>query len=443
MTSHHIISDKNALLIYKVGPVHCCSPALNIETIILPPVLHHTPGSQDFAGVFHHVRGMVSVVDLRQRFGVDETDRVSPGRIVIAEVSGGLAGFWVDDVGDVCPWPQQGWSQTPPLVPRTIFKRTLLHKQHIHLYADFDDLFKCRESGYLRQHIQTLKEKAGAVEQATTLSTTSAHHPAATSPVTPGAASPVTSTPAPAIVTHTSHTLSTSKKIEIPKRVPRATGTTTFAQRMPTPAKSGKISQPAPVQAFTDNQIPAGAHTSIPDEKTTHTTQDRTEPAIHSSAHTPTLNTTTGFVSAAALIGLCVVLYQLLTPATAPQPVRQIATPAKSEIAAPETSATATDYQAQIDRDSEGITITLQAPSEEMLTTEIQAAAPVDHTITSTVPNETQIVHTVVKGDTLWDIASQYVNNPWRYPELAKLSKISNPHRIYPGDKVKIIIQRK
>jgi len=48
-------------------------------------------------------------------------------------------------------------------------------------------------------------------------------------------------------------------------------------------------------------------------------------------------------------------------------------------------------------------------------------------------------MHVVVAGDTLWDIAKKYVNNPWKYPELARLSKIEDPDLIYPGQKVKII----
>jgi len=48
------------------------------------------------------------------------------------------------------------------------------------------------------------------------------------------------------------------------------------------------------------------------------------------------------------------------------------------------------------------------------------------------------IIHTVVKGDTLWDIAERYVKDPFRYPELAKLSNIINPDLIYPGNIVQI-----
>ena len=48
--------------------------------------------------------------------------------------------------------------------------------------------------------------------------------------------------------------------------------------------------------------------------------------------------------------------------------------------------------------------------------------------------------HVVVKGDTLWDIAEEYVKDPFRYPELAELSKIKNPDLIYPYDLVRIHI---
>lgn len=50
------------------------------------------------------------------------------------------------------------------------------------------------------------------------------------------------------------------------------------------------------------------------------------------------------------------------------------------------------------------------------------------------------ITHVVKKGDTLWDIAEKYVNDPFRYPELAELSHIQNPDLIYPGDIVRIRI---
>ncbi len=63
----------------------------------------------------------------------------------------------------------------------------------------------------------------------------------------------------------------------------------------------------------------------------------------------------------------------------------------------------------------------------------------------TTVPKKTgkdlsmEIIHIIVKGDTLWAIAKHYLQNPFLYPELAKLSKIKNPDLIYPGNRVRII----
>jgi len=61
-------------------------------------------------------------------------------------------------------------------------------------------------------------------------------------------------------------------------------------------------------------------------------------------------------------------------------------------------------------------------------------------TVTQQKPPRRQLlIHVVVKGDTLWHIAIRYLGDPFRYPELARLSQIRNPDLIYPGDKVRIV----
>ncbi len=47
--------------------------------------------------------------------------------------------------------------------------------------------------------------------------------------------------------------------------------------------------------------------------------------------------------------------------------------------------------------------------------------------------------HTVQKGDTLWDLSGGYLNNPLLWPKIWKINPgIANPHRIVPGQIVKI-----
>lgn len=47
--------------------------------------------------------------------------------------------------------------------------------------------------------------------------------------------------------------------------------------------------------------------------------------------------------------------------------------------------------------------------------------------------------HRVDRGDTLWGLCERYFRDPWRWPRLWALNPaITNPHFIYPGDRIRL-----
>jgi LysM repeat protein len=81
---------------------------------------------------------------------------------------------------------------------------------------------------------------------------------------------------------------------------------------------------------------------------------------------------------------------------------------------------------------------------EEQDATETQGADVVDAPAPARTPQGGRSsapgeVHTVVPGDTLWDVSQRYLGNAWYWPKVWSYNpEIANPHWIYPGNLVRL-----
>ncbi|MCW9014136.1 MAG: chemotaxis protein CheW [Gammaproteobacteria bacterium] len=559
------IQDADALLLYRVGPVYCCSPTLSVESVIMPPRLTHMPGtSRAEPGVFKFPSGIVRTVDLRERFGVDEKSREHPGRVVVVEVEGGHAGFWVDEIIDVIHFPEQGWGIVPAHIPRSVFSRTLLFNNKIQLYADFENLNNFREVGYLRKYIELLKgdpEKVAANKSATddarpklvpeSSARKSAKENLALSSID---AKKTDNLPNSVLSTGSGHKISTGSqlnnvaddsKISTDRKIIESREKVLQNKIQQSSFNSVK-SKPGPDRPVSFNQHSAKdtamhrdsrqltATTEASLELNRGTVDYQSSRDKSSNQYPPNKESSYqvdedvdnsalwvhGSLFIFILIGVFYFINDMVftekdlivdddsslvqTPAivsTIPSGAEKITLAAddvafdgvleseqfvEAEVIAEDNYAD--DYHAIIDENEEGVVIVLNQSYKAMeksltITQEGIAQArvgdikesqqiesadgqPLEHDYTGSLIDESKdeslaveiepevpvineikqpdfIIHVVVKGDTLWHIARRYIHNPFRYPELARLSKIKNPDLIYPGDKVKIIFNSK
>ena len=80
--------------------------------------------------------------------------------------------------------------------------------------------------------------------------------------------------------------------------------------------------------------------------------------------------------------------------------------------------------------------VAVEEPEPIEAVTEAEPAEPKEIRVKASHPRQ----YTVKKGDTLWDISSLFLQDPWYWPEIwSKNTQIENPHLIFPGDVLTLV----
>ena len=93
------------------------------------------------------------------------------------------------------------------------------------------------------------------------------------------------------------------------------------------------------------------------------------------------------------------------------------------------------EIESEVEPEEPEESVIQEAQEEEIIVVaEPEQVEPVIPEILEKVPED--ITYKIKWGDTLWDIASTYYKNPWKYKKIARDNNIRNPDYIISGRKI-------
>jgi chemotaxis signal transduction protein len=451
------------LILFNVAPYHFCAPAAEVESMIMVPPVSRLPlAPPSVIGLINHRGQVYRVISLRRKLGLETGPSLLQGQLILTSLSTGLTAFLVDEVVDVLPDTDLPRHALSPHSAMDLFDAFILRDELVLFHTTFNMLEQAREVPYpspdlkttahmaddVRAHPPTtdpssteherLEVKATETDGTTACAEKSIHRTG--HPNNPGTGPAAKTTP-PTAATPMSHAAANDPTFAIsrpsrrkpaqqraisstPHRRARRYALTLMVvlilllivalssvlllqQRRSTSraATDGKT-PPLPVVAVQPEGIGFRQKSSRPQPSTAE------KPAPPAEA------------KPAAIAAV---------KPKAAESIENDGSPSQPTIPMPSAPAPASAASREIMRvETEKFTLMVERPTTEP----IDLSPPLSH---RPPPATNEIVHQVVPGDTLWDIAAHYLDDPFQYPELARLSQIRNPHLIYPGDIIHII----
>jgi purine-binding chemotaxis protein CheW len=110
-------SDLLQLVTFVVGAEEFAVPILSVQEINRMMQITRVPQSPPFVEGVINLRGkIIPVVDLRKRFGLENSQSNADNRIIVVEVGGRVIGFTVDRVNEVLRIPSSIVEPPPAMV---------------------------------------------------------------------------------------------------------------------------------------------------------------------------------------------------------------------------------------------------------------------------------------------------------------------------------------
>ncbi len=481
----------SSLLTFRVGPYRLCVRADDVDSIITMPAIAGLPlASKSIEGIFEYRDRVAVVISLRRKFGLEDPEDPQSGQLIVTYIGETLSAFRVDEVFDIIPAAGLSWNRLPAFSDSNAFDTYFIHEDSIILHTSFallndmpdaeqplvlpgitdqvpatvsepdideapvggdDALPENKETGTLAQQpghgdiaageVKAGSAEAGAPAESLVPVVVSSDYDSTPAPYVPQAyAEPH----APREENHEAVRVSSSSRVTKRKGVLLA------------------------VAACVAVLIAAGVFFWIPNggespvllpEKSVDIAQldhERLEQPVP-------LPTEQGRTAMRAEPPLPETEVPLVTQHTPPESdvvvmvktddfVLTVERPQKSR-SVPEENTVEQSVRKHVQSSVKGThTLAPETPAAQEPVTAEQVAVqdppalqqdlhqepPVTQPAQTGITKE-EIVHIVVKGDTLWDIAETFLGDPFTYPKLAELSRIKDPDLIYPGDIVRII----
>lgn len=406
-------------LVFRLGPYVMCASALDVEGIIQHPQrITKIPLTPDYVlGAFLFRDRSAAAISLRRKMKLGDGQDRATSPFVVARIGNAVVGFCVDEVKDVIQEKEAEWRPMPARLGSGLFDRFAIRANELILQTSFSTLREAQiEFAPLAAWVAAQSEPTQPAAIAPRADASAESAPLEDDEG--GAKSPV--------VTETVAVPLAGEDLPEDEHgtysVPLAATTTTDMRVRVLHAQAAIV---AHRRMLSDEpRIDSGKETvtSILEPRL----RRASPPASRHHSSWAAFGVAAGFaVSVAILVFAALQLRFTANTNTSATPI----SPASQDQAAGRVVSPPTPVAPAVEvapmKDAP-IVITVENPTDRAAA---MATVSRGHT------------HVVVAGDTLWGIAKNQVGDPFRYPELAKLSRIANPDLIHPGDIVRIEIR--